>query len=107
MAKGEINRTFLGTNTVLGVVATNACLDKVAANRVAAISHTGLVRTISPAHTSYDGDAIFVLARGTVQVNPDQVGILAAECISRAAIRAVQEAWSLGGVPAARDLTPE
>lgn len=104
MAKGEVGRIFPGTSTVLGVVATNAALNKEQVNRVAVLSHLGLARTISPAHTGYDGDAVFVLARGEVQANPDQVGILAAECMAHAIIRAVREAWSLGGIPAVRDL---
>jgi L-aminopeptidase/D-esterase-like protein len=104
MSRGEVGRVFPGTNTVLGVVATNACLTKEQVNRVASLACLGLARTISPTHTGYDGDTMFALSRGSVQASPDQVGILAAECVARAVLRAMQEAWSLGGVPAARDL---
>lgn len=103
LARGEVGRIFPGTSTVLGVVATNADLSKEQVNRIAAISYSGLARTISPVHTGYDGDTIFALARGAVKAAPDQVGVLAAECIAQAVIRAVREAWSLGGIPAARD----
>jgi L-aminopeptidase/D-esterase-like protein len=103
MAEGRISRTLAGTNTVLGVVTTNAALTKQQVNRVASMACLGLARTISPAHTGYDGDAIFALARGSVRADTDQVGILAADCIARAVLRAVREAWSLGGVPAAGD----
>lgn len=105
MAKGNVGRNLTGTNTVLGVVATNASLNKQQVIRVASLACLGLARTISPVHTGYDGDAIFALARGSVHADPDQVGILAADCIARAVLRAVREAWSLGGVPAARDLS--
>ncbi|MGD0621148.1 MAG: P1 family peptidase [Thermacetogeniaceae bacterium] len=104
MAGGEVSRNLAGTNTVLGVVATNASLTKQQVNRVASLACLGLARTISPAHTGYDGDTIFAMARGLTQANPDQVGILAADCVAQAVIRAVREAWSLGGVPAAGDL---
>ncbi len=107
IGRGEVGRAFPGTNTVLGVVATNACLPKDQVNRVAALACAGLARTISPAHTSYDGDVVFALATGQVVASADQVGVLAAECLARAVVRAVLEAWSLGGVPAARDLTEE
>ncbi len=97
MSRGEVGRIFPGTNTVLGVVATNASLNKEQVNRVASLACLGLARTVSPAHTGYDGDAIFALSRGSVQANPDQVGILAAECVARSVLRAVQEAWSWVG----------
>lgn len=104
MSRGDAGRIFSGTNTVLGVVATNAHLAKEQACRVASLACLGLARTISPTHTVYDGDTMFVLSRGSIQATADQVGILAAECVAQAVHRAVQEAWFLGGVPAARDL---
>lgn len=102
--RGSTERIPPGTNTVLGVVATNASLTKVQAGRLAAQASLGLARTIRPAHTSYDGDTIFALSRGSVQAHPDQLGIMAAECVARAVVRAVEQAWSLGGVLAACDL---
>jgi len=50
------------TNTVIGVVATDAILSREQANRLASIAHNGLARTISPAHTMYDGDTLFALS---------------------------------------------
>lgn len=104
MSRGEVGRIFPGTNTVIGVVATNASLTKEQAERVASLACLGLARTIRPTHTSYDGDTIFALSRGAVQANTDRIGIIAAECVAHAVLRAVHEAWSLGGVPAVRDL---
>jgi len=104
IARGEFGHVALGANTVLGVVATNASLNKEQVNRVASMACIGLARTISPPHTSFDGDAVFALSRGTVRASTDQVGVLAAECVALATVRAVQEAWSLGGVPSARDI---
>ena len=53
-----------GTNTAIGVVATDARLTKEQANRAATVAHDGIARSIRPSHTMYDGDAIFCLATG-------------------------------------------
>lgn len=92
-------------NTVIGIVATNAALSKEAANKVAQMAHNGLARTIRPAHTMFDGDTIFALA--TAQTGPAEtnlIGAYAAEATAWAIIDAVQQATSLAGVPALRDL---
>jgi L-aminopeptidase/D-esterase-like protein len=49
-------------NTTLGVVATNAKLTKVQAQKVAQMAHDGYARAINPVHTPADGDTIFSLA---------------------------------------------
>src|SRR5579859_4031060 len=92
------------TNTVIGVVATNARLDKESVNKVAQMSHDGLARAIRPAHTLYDGDTIFALATGEVPANLNVVGTFAADAVEAAIRNAVQAATSLGGIPAIRDL---
>ena len=107
ISSDRLNSIIPGTNTVLGVVTTNTYLTKVETGRLASQACLGLARTIRPAHTSYDGDTIFALSRGSVQAHPDQVGILAAECVARAVVKAVEQAWSLGGVPAACDLSKD
>lgn len=92
-------------NTVIGIVATNAALSKEAANKVAQMAHNGLARTIRPAHTMFDGDTIFALA--TAQAGPGEVNLIgayAAEATAWAIVDAVQQATSLAGVPALRDL---
>lgn len=74
-------------NTVIGVVATNARLDKVQAHRVADLAHTGVARAVEPAHTSVDGDALFCLATGEVEASVDRVALLAARAVATAARR--------------------
>ena len=93
-------------NTTIGVVATNARLTKVQANRVATIAHNGLARTIVPVHTSNDGDAIFALATGTLPGVPDVdlIAWAASEAMAQAVVRAVRAATSIPGYPAARDM---
>ena len=93
-------------NTTIGIVATNARLTKVQAQKMAQMANDGYARTIYPAHTPGDGDTIFSAATGTWdgQVNYGQIGALAAEAMAEAIVRAATEATSSNGLPAARDL---
>lgn len=89
----------LRRNTTLAVVATNARLDKVQAQRVAQLSHHGFVRAISPVHTSMDGDLAIALSCGDLAASPDAVSVAAGEAVGEAIARAVRKARTLGGVP--------
>lgn len=80
---------FAGMNTTIGVVATNAALTKEQANRVAAIAHDGLARTIRPVHTMMDGDTLFTLSTGDIQGDMTMIGCAAVEVVSRAVVNAV------------------
>lgn len=91
-------------NTVVGVVATNAGLNKEQVNKVAQMGHDGLARTVRPAHTMLDGDTLFALSTGSKNVDVSIVGAYAAELVACAILRAVQNAKSVAGIPAAADL---
>jgi L-aminopeptidase/D-esterase-like protein len=95
-----------GENTTIGVVATNARLTKVEAQKVAQMAQDGYARAISPIHTQADGDTIFAVATGSFQgeVNPSMIGALAADAMADAIVRAATEATALGGLPSARDI---
>jgi L-aminopeptidase/D-esterase-like protein len=95
-----------GENTTLGVIATNAKLTKVEAQKVAQMAHDGYARAISPVHTPGDGDTIFALATGSLDldVNVGIIGALAADAMAEAIVRGATQATALGGLPAARDL---
>ncbi len=100
-----------GANTCLAVVATNAALTKSGATKVAQMAHDGLARVIYPAHTMFDGDAIFALATGgrAAEERPADVnliGALAAEVVAQALLNAIAAARGLHGLPAARELAP-
>jgi L-aminopeptidase/D-esterase-like protein len=99
-----IGRTALGFgsrgNTVIGVVATNARLDKEEANKVAQMAHDGLARTIRPAHTMLDGDTIFAIATGEHAADVNIVGAYAAEVFAQAILQAVRAAKPVAGIPA-------
>ena len=81
--------TIVGTNTTIGVVATNANLTPAEITKVAEMAHDGLARAIRPAHTMFDGDTLFALSTGTQDAPTNTVGIVAAELVAEATIRAV------------------
>jgi L-aminopeptidase/D-esterase-like protein len=87
------------SNTVLGVVATNARLDKAGATKVAQMAHDGLARTVYPAHTQRDGDTIFALSTGDISADASIVGAFAADAMAGAILRAARLAESAGGLP--------
>ena len=56
-----------GQATVVGVVATNVKCNKTQLTKVAQMAHEGMARTVYPAHTMHDGDAIFALSVGEIK----------------------------------------
>lgn len=91
-------RTPIRSNTVIGVIATNAKLTKAQATKVAQMAHDGLARVIRPAHTMFDGDTIFALATGERTADVTMVGAFAAEVMAEAIVRAVKMAAPAGGL---------
>jgi len=84
------------SNTIIGVVATNARLTKQQAHRVADLAHDGVARAVVPAHTSLDGDALFCLATGRVEASVDRVALLAVEAVEEATRRGPLRSVSTG-----------
>ncbi len=92
---GDYGKLLLGTNTTIGCILTNAKLDKVQANKLASISHNGLVRTIRPVHTDYDGDTMFCLASGSRPVlNFTLLQVAVVEATEKAILNAVDSTKS-------------
>ena len=102
--KGEFQERVPPFNTVIGVVATDARLDKAEANRLARVAQVGIARTINPCHTMYDGDALFALSSGEKAADLSALGAAAAEMVAEAVVRAIQKAETLAGVRAAKDI---
>ena len=88
------------SNTVIGCVVTNARLRKPGVCRVADLAHTGIARSVSPVHTSLDGDALFALATGEVDASVDLVSELAARAVADAVREGVRHAQAMPGFPA-------
>ena len=99
-----VENKFTG-NTTLAVVMTNAAFDKSQLCKIAGMGHDGFARSIYPVHTSADGDSIYAVSVGDVKADQDLAGTLASEVISEAIIRAVENAQSAYGYPAASDIT--
>ena len=90
--EGALGRLFNAAieNTTLAVVATDAALTKAQARKVAAMAHDGFARAIRPVHTMFDGDTIFALSTGQQPADVTSVGVLAAEVVALAIVRAVR-----------------
>ena len=108
---GDPPRPLLaGTNTTIGVVATDAALTKAQAHRLAQVSHDGLARAINPVHTMSDGDTMFALGTGASgkEAGMMVLSTLAAEVTARAVVRAVLAAsgtaWGGNHWPSAAEL---
>jgi L-aminopeptidase/D-esterase-like protein len=92
-----VGRLQPGSNTTLGMVACNADLATVECKRVAMMAQDGIARAVRPAHTPFDGDTVFALASGEVQLRGNlnrpagvgRIGSAAADCLARAIARAV------------------
>jgi L-aminopeptidase/D-esterase-like protein len=99
-----------GTNTTIGVIATDAVLTKAQASRLATMAHDGLARSINPVHTMSDGDTLFALATGRAGKSPGMMvlGTMAAEVTALAVVRAVRAARAIQAgklhLPSAGDL---
>ncbi|MBS9535795.1 P1 family peptidase [Mycobacterium sp. M1] len=108
-------------NTTIAVVATDAALSPAGCRRVAIAAQDGLARTIRPSHTPVDGDTVFALATGAVEVPPAPgtpiamspetpvvaaVGAAAADCLARAVLVGVLAAEPVAGIPTYRHTLP-
>lgn len=102
-AQYDENRNVFNGNTTIGCIVTNSKLTKSQTNKLASITQNGLARSIRPVHTMADGDTVFALATGEVEVLPDAVGALATEVMARAINRAVLMAKPAYGLKAACD----
>ncbi len=98
-----------GSNTTIGVVATDAPLTKARAHRLASAGHDGLARAIRPVHTMSDGDTLFALATGHAPaIDFNVLCAMAGEAVARACVAAVRAARGLRvddlWLPSASDL---
>ena len=83
---------FLGfsmENTTIGIIVTNANLDKAQANKISQMAHNGFARSINPIHTMLDGDTIFTMATNEVECDINVLGTVAAEVMSQAIVNAI------------------
>jgi len=100
------------THTTIGVVATNLDFDKSELTNLVGIANTGAARVINPYHTTEDGDVLYAVSTGKLKLPGHQkqrdialTGILGAEVVATAIMRAAKTATSVEGIPAYRDYT--
>lgn len=108
-------------NTTIAVIATDAALGPAACQRVAVAAQDGLAMSIRPAHTPVDGDTVFTLATGAVEVEPSpdtpaqmlpetalvaKIGAAAADTLARAVLAGVLAARPVAGIPTLKEMFP-
>jgi L-aminopeptidase/D-esterase-like protein len=87
------------TNTIIGVVATNARLSKERAHLLAGSAHDAVSGVVRPAHTIWDGDTVFTLATGQVDAPQDLLEQMANEAVAEPIRRGVLRATGVPGAP--------
>ena len=105
-------------NTTIGVVATSAALTKSEASKMADVAHDGLARAVRPAHSMFDGDTVFGLATGAIDLGGEpaamrsrqravnQLLTAAADTFEIACVHAVLAARRRGTSPSYAELCP-
>jgi L-aminopeptidase/D-esterase-like protein len=93
-------------NTTLVVITTNAILTKQEACMLARMAHHGMVRTICPTHTTFDGDLVVVLATCQVEADLNGLGVLFSRLVSMSILDGVRSAKRWGKLPAASEIRP-
>ena len=98
-----VENKFTG-NTTIGAILTNGNFNKTQLCKIASMTHNGYARCIRPVHTSADGDSVYALSNGKIEVDMDMAGTLAAKVMSMAIVEAVKKAESAYGFPAYKDI---
>lgn len=108
-------------NTTIGVVATSARLTKAETGKLASVAHDGLARAIRPAHSMVDGDTVFGLATGDVELSAaptrlrttdtrvadlNRLLAAAADVFAAACVHGIVSATTIGEAVAYLDLCP-
>lgn len=104
MKNGLKSKDFSMQNTTIGVVVTNAKLDKNGCTKVSQMAHNGYAKAICPIHTMFDGDTIFTLATGEVESDINLIGSLAAEVVEKSIINAVKNSEIILNIPSYREI---
>lgn len=107
------DRDMPALNTTLAVVATDAHIDRAESTRLAMAGHDGLSRAIRPVHTLADGDTVFSLATGVVELGAVEriarlsaIQAAAADCVASACVDAILAATATGDRPSYLSLCP-
>lgn len=95
MKENNTPLNFTGTNTTIGVIATNGIINKSEGNKIAQMGHNGFAKSINPIHTTNDGDTIFTMGTNKVKADVNLIGVLGQEAMSRAITNAIESVNAL------------
>ncbi len=106
LKEGVSKGGFSIDNTTIGMVVTNAKLDKAGCTKVSQMAHNGYAKSIFPIHTPHDGDTIFTMATGEIEIGADitLLGSLATEVIEKSILNAIKSANSISGIKCHKEL---
>ena len=106
MKQGVTKGGFSIDNTTIGIIATNAKLDKAQCKKISQMVHDGYARSIFPIHTPHDGDTIFTMATGEIETGADLtlIGSIAVEVMEKSIINAVKNAKKINGIVSYNEL---
>ncbi|WP_195940721.1 P1 family peptidase [Romboutsia sp. 1001713B170131_170501_G6] len=91
-------------NTTIGVVVTNAKLDKAGCKKVSQVAHNGYAKSIFPIHTPHDGDTIFTMATGEIESDITLISSIATEVVEKSVINAIKNANSIKNIPSYKEI---
>lgn len=100
MKSGFMKGGFKIDNTTIGIVATNAKLTKAQCKKISQMAHDGYAKAIFPIHTPHDGDTIFTMSTGEIEIDSDitLLGCLAAEVVEKSIINAIKNAKNVKNI---------
>lgn len=80
-----------GANTTIGCVVTNAKISREQANKLAELAQNGLALAISPVHTMFDGDTMFVMSNGQVECDFNLLSVATTQVVRKAILSVVKK----------------
>ena len=101
---GTQGKVSFSGNTTIGVVMTNADLNKNQATKIASMAQDGLARVIRPSHTMVDGDTIFAMSSNKVEADINLVGLLGMQAVEKAIMNGIVHSEALAGIPGYSDI---
>jgi len=94
MPAGSVGSPTLLTNTTLACIITDAIADRVTLARLAVRAHDAFGAMISPVHTRFDGDTVFLVSTGTAGEAQDEA---LGEAVFLAVARSIRAAVESSG----------
>lgn len=98
MKKGANKGGFNIDNTTIGIIATNAKLNKAQCKKISQMAHNGYAKAIFPIHTPHDGDTIFTMSTGDIESDVTLLGSIATEVMEKSIINAIKNSEKIGDI---------